>query len=356
MQQDRKDHLEFNSSFGCVIPRAVPEGIVPLIAVEGTAFECGQNYAELVIQKYAGYRKYLDKVEGFFTSGDTKRLFEQRAPYVPDIYNGMLSVVGSNQQTTEAEEKSGCTCFGVSGSITLDGEPISGQNKDPGLDRVFKYIVLRMRIKNGPTILVLAYPGEVLGYGMWSTGMSLFRSDLYSTAESDRGLEFEYWGLLALAGQSVDESAETAKKYGLRGCGSYLISDGAGKSISIESNIGGISIIPSRDGIATHANHPVGENTAPFEAYPNKIEAENSRYRMNGLWELLNTERGRLTAQKSLMCLSDHAKYPRGICRHIIGDSKDMCTTASVIAEPTKGKLHVVRGNPCSNWPTTYTI
>ena len=41
-------------------PRAVPEGTVPLIAVEGTAHECGRQYGQIVLEKYPGYRRYLD--------------------------------------------------------------------------------------------------------------------------------------------------------------------------------------------------------------------------------------------------------------------------------------------------------
>ena len=54
------------------------------------------------------------------------------------------------------------------------------------------------------------------------------------------------------------------------------------------------------------------------------------------------------------MCLADHSRYPRGICRHIVGERTDMGTSAAVVAEPAKGRLHVVRGNPCCNWPVSY--
>lgn len=39
-----------------------------------------------------------------------------------------------------------------------------------------------------------------------------------------------------------------------------------------------------------------------------------------------------------------------------IGKRTDMLTAAAVVAEPVRGKLHVVRGNPCANWPVTFTI
>lgn len=85
-------------------------------------------------------------------------------------------------------------------------------------------------------------------------------------------------------------------------------------------------------------------------------ERENSRYRMHGLWDLLDAERGRLTPQRAMMLLADHTYYPQGICRHWIDGDPRSETVAAAVAEPTLGRLHVVRGQPCCNWPVTYTV
>ena len=340
-----------------VIPRAIPEGSVPLISVEGTAYECGRRYGEMVTEKYPEFTKYLDMALDWRTlSPEVKRLFARCAPHILDVYRGLLDAADQTTETAAAPDGGDCTSFGVSGAVTLDGQPISGQTKDTGVQSALLYIVLRMRIKGAPGILVLAYPGEVLGYGLWSTGMSIFRNSLHSSAGSEKGLTMVQWGLLALAGKSVHEAVELARKHGIAGSGNCLISDPQGESLSVEFNAGGVSVVPAKDGIATHANHPEGEETKPFEQYPDKVERDNSAFRMNGLWELLNSERGRLTPQRAHMFLADHSRYPRGICRHIIGDDRQRCTTATVVAEPTKGRLHVTRGPACSNWPVTYAL
>jgi hypothetical protein len=341
-----------------VIPRSVPEGTVPLVAVEGSAYDCGRQYVEIVHERYPGYRRYLDQLHAWQSvPTGVAGLFEQRAPYILEVFRGMIAADRLRGSTdVPPPRESGCTSFGVCGSLALDGGPISGQTKDTAAGSASRYIVLRMRITQGPTILVLAYPGEVMGYGLWSTGMTLFRNDVSSTGPSTKGLEFQQWGLLALAGRSVDEAAELALRSGITGRGNGLISDAQGQSLSVEFNVGGVSIVPAREGITTHANHPVGPETAPFEDYPDEVEKENSRHRMSHLWRLLHAERGRLTAQKTLMALADHSRYPRGICRHIIDGKRSTCTTAAVVAEPAKGRLHVVRGTPCANWPVTYTL
>jgi isopenicillin-N N-acyltransferase-like protein len=275
---------------------------------------------------------------------------------VADIYLGIADAAVDRPAQTPPDTEGGCTSFGVATELTLDGHPISGQTKDTAVGSAAQYIVLRMRITGAPTILVLAYPGEVLGYGLWSNGMSIFRNSLHSSDGGAKGLRMEEWGLLALGCGSAASAAELALRTGMCGAGNCLISDAEGVSLSVEFNAGGVSVVPAKQGIATHANHPEGQATAPFEHYPDALERENSRFRMHGLWRMLDSERGRLTPQRALLLLADHSRYPRGICRHEIGGSPESCTTAAVIAEPTRGRLHVTRGNPCSNWPITYTV
>jgi hypothetical protein len=178
------------------------QGGVPLLAVEGTAYECGRRYADLVLRNYPGYRRYLDAAFDWRRLAPRVRsLVERRAPYLIDLYCGFLETAGLPENSPgRPAADGGCTSFGISGSVTADGRPLSGQTKDTPAARERMYIVLRLRITGGPTFLVLAYPGEFLGYGLWSTGMSLFRNDLNSKGSTTGQLTFVQWGLLALAG------------------------------------------------------------------------------------------------------------------------------------------------------------
>lgn len=350
------------------VGRRVPEGTVPLIAVQGSAFDCGREYGEIVRTRYPGYDRYLRQVDTWLRlPPETQRLFDRLAPVVPEIYRGLAASAGSSggkRPSSEAAHAApvgaagdGCTSFGVSGDVTLDGQPISGQTKDVATTAAFLFIVLRMRITDGPTLLVLAYPGELLGLGLWSTGMSLFRNSLYSTGSAPSGLPMEQWGLLALAGSSVHDAVELAQRHGIRGQGSHLITDKTGAACSVEYNAGGVDVVWAKDGIATHGNHPEAEATRPHENLAwAESERENSRYRMHGLHALLDAERGRLTPQLAMACPADHTYYPQGICRHWIDGEPDAETVSATVAEPMRGRLHVVRGQPCSNPVVTYTV
>lgn len=339
---------------------------VPFVAVEGTAYECGRQYREIVEERFSFCRRPLheawrgsDAASSWLALPPTvQRLFEGRAPHILDLYRGYLSERPSSHEIASAANATaadGCTSFGVSGEITANGQPLSGQTKDTPLDRIAQYLVLRMRIENAPTILVLCYPGEILGYGLWSNGMSFFRNSLFSTASVEKGLSLEQWGLLTLAGSTVEASLELAKEYAIRNTGNCLVSDATGRSASIESNAGGVGIIPAKDGIATHANHAEAPATLPYEEYSTSAK-QDSQHRRNHLWYLLNQERGHLTAEKALHCLSDHSTYPHGICCHQGHEEMDYGTTAAVVAEPTSGRLYVTSGSPCLQRVAGYEI
>ena len=329
----------------------------PFISIEGTAVECGRQYGEIVRERYPGYRVYLNQALQWNRLGaEVLGLVERRAPYLLDLYRGLCETGGSPAAAQTPPAAGACTSFGVADSVTLDGGPLSGQTKDTEPASASLYIVLCMCMQDAPTLLVLAYPGEVLGYGLWSTGMSIFRNSLHSAAGATKGLTMVQWSLLALAGDSVQDAVELARIHGLADTGNCLLSDGSGASVSVEFNAGGVSVLPARDGIAAHANHPEGPETEPFGRHPDEAGLIDSRKRAARMRELLERERGRLTPQKAMMLLADHGGYPWGICNHLAERTPDRCTTAAVVAEPAAGCLHVACGSPCANWPKTYSM
>lgn len=348
------------------MPRQVPEGTIPLISVEGSAYDCGREYGEIVAARYTAKLQdvggdHYDPTNRWWAKlpREQATLLDRLAPHLVDVFRGVEDGIAGRAFRGGPLEGE-CTSFGVNGSATLDGLPIAGQNKDVGANGATRYITLRMRIKDAPTILVLCYPGEVLGYGMWSNGMCMFRTSMHSP-EGEKGMRKELFGFLAFACASTAEAIELARKHGVRGSGNRLLIDSSGETATVEFNKAGVGVVPARDGITTHANHPEAEGPRDADRDWSKhgygaSERAQSDWRMHGLWQLLNAERGRLTAQKALSCLADHTYYPQSICRHWVEGRSGMITNASVVAEPGKGLLHVVRGQPCSNWPVTYSL
>ncbi len=65
------------------ISRIIPEGAIPLVSVKGTAYECGHQYANIVLEQYSGYHTYLDMAYDWkHLISDIRQLVENR----PRIY------------------------------------------------------------------------------------------------------------------------------------------------------------------------------------------------------------------------------------------------------------------------------
>jgi len=216
--------------------------------------------------------------------------------------------------------------------------------------------VLRVKIAYGPGYLTVTYPGEFFGHGFASPGTSVFRNSLFVTTTGTGGeLPYDAFGLLALFSKSVDEVAEVAQRHGVRTVGHVSVSEASGRTVGFELCQGRVELINGRNGLYAHSNHTVSPALRALVTEKD-TEAERdsaSQHRERRLYELMEQERGRLTPQIMLRCLADHAGYPLSICRH---HSRRSHTTAAIVVEPSRGLLHVTRGNPCQNWPTTYTL
>jgi hypothetical protein len=163
------------------------------------------------------------------------------------------------------------------------------------------------------------------------------------------------WGILALHAHDVEEVVGLAHDQTQITDFHYTITDEKGGIIGIEGVGGKVAILREIDGLYIHANAPRAERFAKDAVLSDKsgYTIENSLFREKRLEQLLRQRPDRLTAQIAFYSLADTEGFPMGIIRC---DTPDACTTAAVVAEPTKGLLHVSRGMPSQNWPVTYAL
>jgi hypothetical protein len=341
--------------------RFSPEGTVPLLSIAGTSFECGE---QLGMAWRHALRQYAAQGKGRWTpwwwKGPIAKLVQQRAPHLVDVYRGMARGAEIEEETCGyaaiSAPATDCTSFGVHKDQTLDGVGLAGQTKDTSIDRTYLYRVLRLRPSDAPGLLTLTYPGELIGYGFAQNGIAIFRNALYVTPRTPGGeLPFDAFGLLAHFSPSLDDAVELAKRHGVSSVGHVTLADAAGRSVGLELCQGEAEVIEPHDGLYAHANHTVSEKLRPLEMEADRTthRAGGSEHRQARLYELMESERGRLGPQKMLQHLSDHANFPRSICSH---RGREYHTTAAVVAEPVRGLLHVTRGAPCQNWPEVYRL
>ena len=337
----------------------VPPGFVPLIDVSGDAVTCGRalGWAWLEALRLAASAVPAD-ARPWWRRRPFGKLVERRAAYLPDLYRGMAEGAGLDASQLVAQgitpidpPSAGCTAFAIQPAATAMSEPISGQTKDTGADRAFRYQVLRMRIDGGPSHLTLTYPGWVFGHGFVTSGCSILRNALYAGCGQGE-LTYSEWGLLALHCPTADEAVSLALRHGVAGAGHCVAADEKGNVAGIEFGKGGVGVLKPRGGLYVHANRVMSGKRLGRHEVSGEPHRESSLHRQERLRGRLEADRGRLTAQLAFMALADHDGHPNCICRHGPGD----VTSAAVVVEPTRGLLHVCRGTPCRNWPRTYSL
>lgn len=341
---------------------------IPLVSVEGTARECGLRLGTLWTKPlrdiWARGPSYGPLIPWWEKAAAERRLVDRIAPHLAEIVEGMMEGAGllSGRLVPAGGRgpiRDACTSFSVHGRMTQDGTPLSGQNKDTSPDRVNRYRVLRLKPSDGPGFFVLTYPCEIAGYGMSTTGMTLFRNNLYVKPASSRGLPVDLFFLLGLCFRRVDDVVDLACRHGILGTGNSLFTDALGNAAAIEHVAGVVSIVRSRTGVLVHANHPEARGMKKFLVYP-EPGYSGSRLRAERLRKRLREEAGRLTVPGLFRCLSDHEGYPRGVCRHRgafrEGQEGALETTAAFVADPAGQRLLVTRGQPCRNRPAVYVF
>lgn len=344
---------------GVVHSRSIPQLGMPLVECEGTARECGEQLGN---SWKPALRLEAAQAEGgqpWWKSRRFAALVEEYTPHLPDVFRGMARGADIDENTLgslapKEDLNAGCTSFALAPEATLEETPISGQTKDPSVARAREMLVLRMKMSDAPSMLTVTYAGSswLFGHGFVKGGTAIFRNNLYIDPSSG-GLPYAIWGLLALHCATVGEVMELTDHHGVGEAFHVVVADGRGGILGIEGGCGGIAYLQPEQGIYVHGNAVLSDGRLRETEKDGLFTRADSVHRGKRLMERLRVDRGRLTSQLAYGALCDHDGYPVSICRH---QSTQAHTGAAIIAEPTRGLLHVTRGAPCQNWPRTYSL
>ena len=337
--------------------RYCAQGAVPLVNVEGSARECGRwlghSWAES-LRRAAADRPARSLP--WWKDRRFKNLVDQLAPHLPPLYRGLAHGAGVSENhvgTRAPIADEGCTSFAIQPPAALDRQPISGQTKDGSVCRIHQRQVLRLKMTDAPSALTVTEAGLVFGFGFVAGGCAIFRNSLWAGAGTGQ-LPFAAWGLLALHCPTVEQVVKLTKDYGVRKGFHTTVADEYGGVVGIEMTAAGVAFLKPVRGIYTHANAVVGDRKAVrHERTKPPFTRADSVHRQRRLAQMLREHRGRMTAQLAFNALADHDGYPVSICRH---QSAAATTSAAIVAEPTRRRLHVCRGAPCQNWSQTYCL
>jgi isopenicillin-N N-acyltransferase like protein len=302
------------------------------------------------------YRQYVLKYAPFFDD-EIQGVAAGAGLLLPEAYLLQLRAEVATPVTpsTSLESNDECTSFAVLGEATSDGLPLVGQNAD--LPAFYGEIAIVAEIvpDDAPAVLMLMPAGQVSYIGINDRGMGVFAN--FVTCDGWRlGLPRYMLSRLALTQSSVEAGIDAVRSVRRASSRNLMMLDSNGVAADLETTPTSDARLDPKDGLLAHSNHYVAESLHTEERSKPKNVA-NSRERLRRMDELLVEHRGRLNVNVMQEILRDRTCLPDALCR-MPGDDgdNDTVTFASVIAQPTEGRMWVAVGPPNENEYQKYEL
>ena len=248
-----------------------------------------------------------------------------------------------------------CTGVVIEPRCAVSGWGFAGQNwdNDPAMDP-FSIVLIR-RPSGAPAHMNFTQPG-IIGYmGLNEAGLGVVMNTLPAPA---RGVGVPWYFLvrrmyLHAALDAVISEVRRARR-AIPANVALLTADGAA---DLEVTVDDVHVLKADGrGVLVHTNHCVHPELARInELFPELIQSVPRMYRAESL---LGDPGGPVGLERVKSLLSDHVDYPTSICRHENDNPGDGHWTSviSMIVEPSQGRMHLSRGNPCSNPYEVYSL
>ena len=350
--------------------------VYPLFTARGAHRELGRQHGEQTRTHVRGFLEYLAHSLRLTRERLASRamrflpLFDHQCPHLVDEIRGLAE--GADVPLAEAlavqirgelasVQDEGCTTFAIDPRGTASRQILIGQNSDvePELEE-FAY-VLRLEPEGKPAVLMWSFGGMIGYHGLNDAGVAHFANSLGGGPAWKMGLPHYPLKRLMLEQRSLDDVLGLLRRVPVCSSGNYVLSDGAGGIADVELTPEGFALLEDQgEGFIAHSNHFVcGRFACPAT---DRASVPDTFPRLTRMRELLGARFSHLTVEDLKRALADHEGYPTSICRHPHSGpdhpsvSARGRTTASLIAEPGLGCLHVSRGNPCQSIYATYCL
>jgi isopenicillin-N N-acyltransferase-like protein len=246
----------------------------------------------------------------------------------------------------------GCTAIAASDEATVDGRPLSAQNRDLFVGFRAKMVVTLLRPTGHTALLMHAVPGELGGIGLNGHGVSLFANSLWSKSGRPwMGIPVLRRALLETA--DADAAAELARRMDGPAIGNFLIVDAAGRIRNLEIMPERVVVIARDRGVYAHTNHCLDATQQSYEQQP--LQSPGSPGRCQTMEQTLQAAVGKIDVEEMKRLLSQHQPAGEMICRHS-DDPKEHETAATSIVENQTRRLHLSYGPPCEGRFVTYAL
>ena len=323
----------------------------PHIRTRGQPFERGRQYGDQagdLIGRFVD--RLVEEIRGV-AAGARIGFAEALLCNVRGEVNGLLSL-------NPAPE--GCTAFAFGRSVTRRGDVLAGQNSDQGPDAIDVSVVLTVEPDDAPPLVIFTHAGEIGYHGLNGAGVAHFANAVPPAGPWRRAMPHYLMKRVLLEQSRVDECVAVMRRARVASPANYVLADRTGRLLDVEMALDRVELLEPRDDVVVHANHyehpaltHLNAGATGLANWQGDTPLERSICRSERLAAIARASRGQLDVELAKQALADHAGEGTTICAH---DASYMVTTASLIAEPDHGRLHVSYGNPCQGSWTTYQL
>lgn len=350
----------------------------PFHQFAGSHREIGQQYGEACRDLILQHRDLaLDRLyrNSNLTYADVaertmwyRPFVEDTAPFFCDELTGLAEGAGISEaeawllqlraevaivENNEAGDE--CTSFAVEPAATSDGVGLVGQNADlPPFYREIA-IVAEMQFDDIPAILMLLPAGQLSYLGINDVGMGV--SANFLTCDGWRvGFPRYFFSRLALTQRTVEDAATLIEGLHRASSRNLIMIDGHGTALNLETSVTDSARLYASNGIIAHANNYQTPEMQHAERSTG-LGLRNSKGRHESMRTMLDTRHGELNAETMKTVLTDRTDRMACVNRHR-GDipELDSMTFASLIMQPTLGRIDIAVGPPDEHEYRTYAF
>jgi isopenicillin-N N-acyltransferase-like protein len=251
------------------------------------------------------------------------------------------------QVRTELTYEGLCSAAAVRPPDTRGDGVLVGQNMD--LDPSFRPfgLLIRRRLRDGPTILGFSWPGLVGYMGLNSAGLGLCVTQLVSPGWRV-GVPAYFVSRRLLEQTSAGACQQVLAGVERGSSPNWLIADKTGTVIDVETTASHHLVLEPEGPIFSHTNHYLDPGLGSEDRL--KDELPDSPARLCRLTELLTAaaSAGGVDIGAFARSLRDHAGFPHSLCRHAAEVDGAMETVVSAVFDLDRRVMHVAAGPPCS--------
>jgi isopenicillin-N N-acyltransferase-like protein len=336
--------------------------MIPLIETGGTPYATGLDVGRAArdqIQTAAAStradfarshdERVVDRIGAYLDA--TERL----APEIVDELRGMsdgsgipfaeLFVMNAtaelNQEVGRFEE---CTVAGITQAGTADGSVFIAHNEDATAGWADLTYLIRAEPDDAPAFVAFTYAGLLLHQGVNAAGLASVGNALYAR-DAHPGIPKLFLYRRAIAQRTIEDAIRVVTDPHRAFGNNHLLANAEGDLYDVEVSGCDWALHHAGNSFLVHANHFVSPDLAHLDQHEDLL---NSRLRQKRVERLVDAAWGTITPASLRAIMSDHANYPKSVCKHHTPDSDLIYgTIGSVVVDVAGRTLWACSGNPC---------